>query len=115
MARSYRPTGRGPRAPAGRGAASPVANRHELEPLGVALHGLLTHRPDAADVDLVVDHARLEPRCLLREQRVPGADGGGPNARVQAEDLEPILRVARVQLLLERLSDARGGRDENAA
>ena len=45
--------------------------RYEDGALVAALHLLLHHHPDAADVQLVVDHAGLEWRPLPRQQRVP--------------------------------------------
>src|SRR6266516_3082074 len=92
----------------GRRAAGPhrsaVRDRDELVPLVAALLGLLEHRADAPDVELVVDDARLERRPLLREQHLRGS--------MRADGAEE--RDALVVVLPAGLADARVRRHVDA-
>src|SRR5256885_8273899 len=72
-----------------------ASDRHQVQVLVAALHGLLAHRADPAHVVLGVDDARLQRRPLLRLQE----------RAVLAEDPEVVLGVALVELLLAGLSD----------
>src|SRR5207237_1111929 len=92
--------GPGRRPERGRPAAlSAVADRHQPEALVAALDGLLGDGAHVTDVDLVVDHPRLERCGLLCQHR--GARGGRGRAdlRRQAEDLVSVLGVTLVVLL----------------
>src|SRR4029077_4972205 len=74
-----------------------ASDRDELVSLVGASLRLFEDVSDAADVHLVVDHARLEWSPLLREKRVrfPGRGHGVE----EADDLEVVLGVALEELL----------------
>src|SRR3954452_24500630 len=82
-----------------------LRNGDELVALATASLGLLEHSPDAANVHLVVEHARLERRPFLCEQ-----DALRPRGRGRADkryDPEMVLGLALIDLLPPRLADAR--------
>src|SRR4051794_27142638 len=91
-----------------------VLNRHERVPLDPALHRLLEDGADPAHVVLVVDHAGLERRPLLGEERRRGGGGGRLHAGGERADPEVVLGLALEVLLPRRLTDARVHRHVDA-
>src|SRR6478736_6664303 len=91
---------------------SAPSHRDQLVALVAALLSLLEDVADPAYVHLVVDHAWLEWRPLLREQRVRSS--GRRDGTEEADDLEVVFRVALEVLLLSGLADVRVPRHEDA-
>src|SRR4029077_3632482 len=82
-----------------RGDGLSVPYRDEGVALVASAHRLLEDRAHPADIELVIDDARLERSPLPRQQ---GGRRGGPRCvyvRGEAEDAKVILRVALVELL----------------
>src|SRR3954452_15290248 len=76
----------------------------QMEVLVAALQRALADLADAARVDLLVEHARLDRRPLVRRHPLPG----------QRHDLEVVLGVALEGLLPVTAPDARSRRHEDA-
>ena len=88
-------------------------DRDELELFVAALDRGLLDRADAADVELVVDHAGLERGPLLGLHGIPRRDGRNRDRSVPFEDLEVVLRLALEELLAEALAGLRMGGHED--
>ena len=91
-----------------------MANRDEHGALVAALDRLLFDEPDAVDVELVVDHVRLERRPLLGQQRVRRGGVGNADRGREAQHPEVVFGLTLVVLLPVRRADARLRRHQDS-
>src|SRR5687767_6042914 len=86
----------------------------ELLAARVALNLLRQHRPDLADVELLLDDLGLERRRVLSLERASEVAERDADRLVEAEHLGPVLGLAGVVLLPVGHADLRFGGQQDA-